>query len=50
MARPTSRSLWLGVRLSRVLGDQDQLSSYALALKNLFPESPEYRLYQERAW
>jgi type IV pilus assembly protein PilF len=50
MARPTSRSLWLGVRLSRVLDDQDQLSSYALALKNLFPESPEYRLYQERAW
>jgi type IV pilus assembly protein PilF len=50
LARPTSRSLWLGVRLSRVLGDQDQLSSYALALKNLFPDSPEYRLYQDRTW
>ena len=50
MSRPTARSLWLGVRLSRVLADQDQLSSYALALKNLFPESPEYRLYQERDW
>jgi|KBSSwiStaDraftv2_1062776.scaffolds.fasta_scaffold584628_2 type IV pilus assembly protein PilF len=50
MSRPTPRSLWLGVRLSRVLNDQDQLSSYALALKNLFPESPEYRLYQERDW
>jgi len=50
MARPTPRSLWLGVRLSRVLDDQDQLSSYALALKNLFPDSPEYRLYQERDW
>ena len=49
-ARPTARSLWLGVRLSRVLDDQDQLSSYALALKNLFPDSPEYRLDQERAW
>ena len=48
--RPTSRSLWLGVRLSRVSGDQDQLSSYALALKNLFPDSPEYRLYQGRDW
>ncbi|MCX7064663.1 MAG: type IV pilus biogenesis/stability protein PilW [Proteobacteria bacterium] len=50
MARPTARSLWLGVRLSRVLDDEDQLSSYALALKNLFPDSPEYRLYQDRNW
>ena len=50
LTRPTSRSLWLGVRLSRVLGDQDQLSSYALALKNLFPDSPEFREYQERSW
>jgi type IV pilus assembly protein PilF len=50
LARPSARSLWLGVRLSRVLSDQDQLSSYALALKNLFPDSPEYRLYQERSW
>jgi type IV pilus assembly protein PilF len=50
MSQPTARSLWLGVRLSRVLNDQDQLASYALALKNLFPDSPEYRLYQERNW
>jgi type IV pilus assembly protein PilF len=50
MARPTSRSLWLGIRLSRVVGDQDQLASLALALKNLFPDSPEYRLYQDRNW
>jgi type IV pilus assembly protein PilF len=50
MARPTSRSLWLGIRLSRALGDADQESSYALALRNLFPDSPEYRLYQDRNW
>ncbi len=50
MAQPTARSLWLGVRLSRVLDDRDQLASYALALKNLFPDSPEYRLYQDRDW
>ena len=50
MTQPSARSLWLGVRLSRVLGDQDQLASYALALKNLFPDSPEYRLYQDRNW
>jgi len=50
LTHPSARSLWLGVRLSRVLGDEDQLSSYALALKNLFPDSPEYRLYQDRNW
>lgn len=50
MARPTSRSLWLGIRLSHVSGDQNQLASLALALKNLFPDSPEYRLYQDRNW
>lgn len=50
MARPSPRSLWLGIRLSRVLEDENQLASYALALKNLFPESEEYRLYQERQW
>jgi type IV pilus assembly protein PilF len=50
MARPTARSLWLGVRLSRVRGDEDRVSSFALALKNLFPDSPEYRLYQDRNW
>ncbi len=50
MARPTSRSLWLGIRLSRVSGDQDQLASLALALKNMFPDSPEYQLYQDRNW
>ena len=50
MAKPTARSLWLGIRLSRVLHDQDQLASYALALRNLFPDSEEYRLYQDRQW
>ncbi len=50
MGRPTARSLWLGIRLSHVAGDLDQLSSQALALKNLFPDSPEYRLYQDRNW
>jgi type IV pilus assembly protein PilF len=50
MGRPTSRSLWLGIRLSRVSGDQNQLASLALALKNMFPDSPEYRLYQDRDW
>jgi len=50
MSKPSARSLWLGIRLSRVLGDENQMASYALALKNLFPESDEYRLYEARQW
>ncbi len=50
IAQPSARSLWLGVRLSRVLGSEDELASYAIALKNLYPNSEEYRLYQDRQW
>jgi tetratricopeptide (TPR) repeat protein len=46
-ARHTPQSLWLGIRMQRVLGNQDALASYRLALKNLFPGSEEYRLYTE---
>ncbi|HET8707140.1 MAG TPA: type IV pilus biogenesis/stability protein PilW [Pseudomonadales bacterium] len=42
---PTPKSLWLGIRLERILGDRDKLASYELALKNLFPNSPEYKEY-----
>ncbi len=42
----SARGLWLGVRLSRVLGDLDAESSYALALRNLYPDSTEYREYR----
>jgi len=47
LARHTSRSLWLGIRLQRRLGDQDALASYELALRNLYPDSIEYRLYTD---
>jgi type IV pilus assembly protein PilF len=50
MSKPSPRSLWLGIRLSRVLNDENQLASYALALKNLFPDSEEFRLYEARQW
>jgi type IV pilus assembly protein PilF len=43
----TAQSLWLGIRLERRFGDRDALASYELALKRLYPESPEYRQYQE---
>lgn len=47
VAKHTARSLWLGVRLSRVFNDENALSSYTLALKNLYPGSEEYRLLEQ---
>ncbi len=44
--RQSSRSLWLGVRIARATGDRDAESSYALALRNLYPDSEEYQAYQ----
>ncbi|MBD2858284.1 type IV pilus biogenesis/stability protein PilW [Spongiibacter sp. KMU-158] len=43
----TAASLWLGIRLAWEFGDQDAASSYALALKNLYPKSEEYLLYRQ---
>lgn len=43
----TAQSLWLGIRLERRFGDRNALASYELALKRLYPESPEYRQYQQ---
>lgn len=39
------RSLWLGIRLARAVGDRDAQASYALALRNLYPQSAEYAAY-----
>lgn len=43
----TAQSLWLGIRLERRSGDRNALASYELALKKLYPDSPEYKLYTE---
>lgn len=40
-ARQTPRSLCLGIELARAEGDNNQASSYAMALKNLYPNSLE---------
>ncbi len=45
-AKPTSASLWLGIQIERVFGNKDKESSYALALKNLFPYSKELLMYK----
>jgi len=42
----SARGLWFGVRLARVRGDRDAEGSYALALRNLYPESAEYEAYR----
>lgn len=41
----SARSLWLGIRIERRLGDRDALASYELALKRLYPDSAEYKAY-----
>ncbi|MGH1371262.1 MAG: type IV pilus biogenesis/stability protein PilW [Cellvibrionaceae bacterium] len=48
-ARPTPRSLWIGIRIERIYGNKDKEASYALALKNLHPYSAEYLEYKKTA-
>jgi len=43
----TANSLWLGIRIEQELGDKNAISSYALLLRNNFPESKEAKLLQE---
>ncbi len=45
VARSSAQALWLGIRLERMLGDKDALSSYQLQLVRLFPKSREAQLY-----
>ena len=46
-ARHNARSLWLGIQLARVFGKEDEVASYALLLKNVFPASAEYKAYAD---
>lgn len=43
----SAQSLWLGIRLERHFGNKDALASYELALRRLYPDSAEYKLYTE---
>ena len=49
VAKQTPRSLWLGIQIVRRTGDKDAEASYALALRNLFPNSLEYKRYEEQS-
>jgi type IV pilus assembly protein PilF len=42
------RGLLLGLEIAELTGDQDAVGSYELALRNLYPESPEYRTWMDR--
>lgn len=42
----SARGLLLGIRLARATGDRNAESSYVLALRNRYPESAEYRMFQ----
>lgn len=42
------RGLLLGLMIADATGDQDALGSYELALRNLYPDSPEYKVWKER--
>ena len=43
VAASTAETLWLGVRVERRLGDRNSEASYALQLRNKFPNSSEAR-------
>ena len=42
------RGLLLGLEIADQTGDRDALGSYELALRNLYPDSAEYRAWMER--
>jgi type IV pilus assembly protein PilF len=44
--KKSPRSLLLGVRLAHERGDQDAIASYSMVLKNMYPDSGEYRELQ----
>ncbi len=47
IASQTAASLWLGIQIESRLGDKDAVSSYALLLRNHFPDSNEARLLND---
>ena len=42
------RRMLLGLEIADQTGDQDALGSHELALRNLYPDSAEYRVWMER--
>ncbi len=49
-ASNTPKSLWLGIRICKELGYEDAVSSYALLLRNEYPDTEEARLLQNELY
>lgn len=41
VAAPSPEVLWLGIKISRAIGDKDSEASYAIQLRKQYPNSPE---------
>lgn len=41
LASPSAEALWLGIKIERVLGDRNNEASYALQLRQQFPDSEQ---------
>ncbi|MEX2489756.1 MAG: type IV pilus biogenesis/stability protein PilW [Pseudomonadales bacterium] len=46
VSRQSARSLWLGIRLARIFDNEDEEASLSMALKNIYPDSPQYKAYK----
>jgi type IV pilus assembly protein PilF len=44
--KQSAAGLLIGIQLAKVEGNRDAEASYALALRNLYPASPEYQAYK----
>jgi type IV pilus assembly protein PilF len=44
VAKPSAETLWLGIKIERALGDKDSVSSYALQLRQQYPNSEQTRM------
>ena len=44
ITNPVAETLWLGIKIARALGDKDSASSYALQLRQQYPNSEQTRL------
>ena len=44
VASPSAETLWLGIKIERALGDKDSVSSYALQLRQKYPNSEQTRM------
>lgn len=47
VSRDNARSLYLCVRLAKVFRDSDREASCAMALRNIYPASPQFKQYQK---